>query len=99
MQHAKESIVQEAINKVAENDRRTQTLDLSGSRAFQAKSAVLSAALADALFINTRLTALNLSHCNIGSGAVAKARHYHSRSPRPLHRRFLPTSAPPTPAF
>ena len=82
MQHAKESIIQESINKVAENDRRTQTLDLSGSRVFQAKAAVLAASLADALLSNTRLTALNLSYCNIGTGAIGKARR-----PRPPRRR------------
>ena len=56
----------EVIKKVEENDRRTQSIDLSGSSVFREKSVKLSASLADALSRNTRLTALDLSNCSIG---------------------------------
>ena len=39
----------EVIKKVEENDRRTQSIDLSGSSVFREKSVKLSASLADAL--------------------------------------------------
>mmetsp|Transcript_38803 Transcript_38803/g.124568 ORF Transcript_38803/g.124568 Transcript_38803/m.124568 type:complete len:449 (-) Transcript_38803:193-1539(-) len=66
LQHAKEKTVLEVIKKVEENDRRTQSIDLSGSSVFREKSVKLSASLADALSRNTRLTALDLSNCSIG---------------------------------
>ena len=56
----------EVIKKVEENDRRTQSIDLSGSSVFREKSVKLSASLADSLSRNTRLTALDLSNCSIG---------------------------------
>eukprot|EP00965_Chrysotila_dentata_P198351 6178734-Pleurochrysis_carterae.AAC.1 len=70
LQHAKESKILAVIKDVAENDRRTQSLDLASSTTFQAKSMALTSSLADALLNNTRLTALNLSRCNIGDAAI-----------------------------
>ena len=37
LEYAKEAIILEALKKVAENDRRMQTLDLGGSVNFKAK--------------------------------------------------------------
>ena len=57
---------------MADNDKRTQSLELGGSVTWQAKSAVMTASLADALQGNTKLTALNLSGCNVGDSACGK---------------------------
>ncbi len=70
LQYAKESIVLKTVQDVADNDKRTQSLELMGSVVWRAKSAVLTASLADALLNNTKLTALNLSECNLGDGAL-----------------------------
>ena len=72
MQYAKEAIILAELVKIAENDKRTQSLELGGSVNFQAKSLMLSANLADALRENTKLTALNLSSCNLGDSALTK---------------------------
>eukprot|EP00966_Prymnesium_polylepis_P182566 4229912-Prymnesium_polylepis.1 len=72
LQFAKESTLLKQISLVAENDKRTQALELSGAVTWQAKSATLTASLADALMANTKLTALNLSRCNLGDGAMTK---------------------------
>ena len=72
LQFAKESILLKAIQDVADNDKRTQSLELSGSTVWKAKSAVLTASLSDALLGNMRLTALNLSDCNVGDNALFK---------------------------
>lgn len=63
--NAKEAAVHEALQKVAENHRRAQTLVLAGSAVLQAKPTLLFD-LADGLRSNTRLTALNLRSCGIG---------------------------------
>ena len=72
LQFAKETVLLSTIKLVAENDKRTQSLDLSGAVTWQAKSAALTASLSDALMANTKLTALNLSRCNIGDVAAGK---------------------------
>ena len=72
MQFAKEAIILAELMKVGDNDKRTQSLELGGAVNFQAKSLMLSASLADALRDNTKLTALNLSNCNLGDGALVK---------------------------
>ena len=72
LQYAKESIVLEALKLVAENDKRTQSLELGGSVVFKAKSVALGQSLADALHANTKLTALNLSSCNLSDSAIEK---------------------------
>ena len=108
LQYAKESIVLEALKLVAENDKRTQSLELGGSVVFKAKSVALGQSLADALHANTKLTALNLSSCNLSDSAIEKlsAPLSHSRickrtsstsrcSPSHLSRR-LPCTPPAT---
>ena len=72
LQFAKETVLLTQIKLVADNDKRTQALELSGAVSWQAKSATLTASLADALMVNTKLTALNLSRCNLGDGALTK---------------------------
>ena len=72
LQYAKEAIVLEALKLVAENDKRTQSLELGGSVVFKAKSVALGQSLADALHANTKLTALNLSSCNLSDSAIEK---------------------------
>ena len=72
LQFAKESILLKAIQDVADNDKRTQELELTGSTVWKSKSVMLTASLADALLNNTKLTALNLSECNVGDGALCK---------------------------
>ena len=72
LQYAKETIVLEALKLVAENDKRTQSLELGGSVVFKAKSVALGQSLADALHANTKLTALNLSSCNLSDSAIEK---------------------------
>ena len=78
LSHAKEAVVLAHLKKVAENDRRTQSLELAGSQVFQAKSAALSSSLADALLHNTRLTALNLSSCNLGDAPIYQRKQWRS---------------------
>ena len=58
------------LQDVADNDKRTQTLELSGSNIWKGKSAALTASLADALLNNSKLTALNMSDCNLGDKAL-----------------------------
>jgi len=72
MQFAKERDVVAALQKLAENDRFTQALELGSAVAFQAKSVALGSSLADALVGNTKLTALNLSNCNLGDAAFQR---------------------------
>jgi hypothetical protein len=72
LQYAKESILTKTIQDIAENDKRTQTLDVMGSAVWKGKSVALTGSLSDALLNNTKLTALNLSQCNLGDGAVCK---------------------------
>ena len=72
LQYAKESILIKVISDVAENDKRTQSLELCGSTVWKGKSVAMTMSLSDALWNNTRLTALNLSECNIGDGALCK---------------------------
>ena len=72
LQYAKESILLKTLQDVADNDKRTQTLELSGSVVWKGKSAVMTASLADALLNNTKVTALNLSECNIGDQGLMK---------------------------
>ena len=70
LQFAKESILLKTIKDVEDNDKRTQSLELSGSTVWKSKSAALTASLSDALLNNTRLTLLNLSDCNLGDNAL-----------------------------
>lgn len=70
LMYAKESILLKVIQDVADNDKRTQTLELMGSNIWKGKSAALTASLADALLNNTKVTALNLSDCNLGDNAL-----------------------------
>ena len=66
LQYAKESILLKVLQDVADDDKRTQTLELMSSSVWKGKSAALTASLADALLMNTKVTALNMSDCNIG---------------------------------
>ena len=70
LQYAKETILMKVIQDVADNDKRTQTLELMSSVVWKGKSAALTASLADALLVNTKVTALNLSDCNIGDNGL-----------------------------
>ena len=70
LQYAKESILLKVLQDVADNDKRTQTLDLCSSVVWKGKSATLMSSLADALRNNTKVTAINLSDCNIGDNAL-----------------------------
>ena len=72
LQYAKEAIILKVLQDVADNDKRTQSLELLGSVVFKSKSVTLCASLADAMLNNTKVTALNLSECNIGDGALCK---------------------------
>ena len=58
------------LQDVADDDKRTQTLELTSSVVWKGKSAALTASLADALLSNTKVTALNLSDCNIGDNGL-----------------------------
>ena len=71
LQYAKESIVLEALKLVPRTTSRTNA-ELGGSVAFKAKSVALGQSLADALHANTKLTALNLSSCNLSDSAIEK---------------------------
>ena len=70
LQYAKESIVLKVLQDVADDDKRTQTLELTSSVVWKGKSAAMTASLADALLENTKVTALNLSDCNIGDNGL-----------------------------
>ena len=72
LQYAKESILVKVLQDVADNDKRTQTLELTSSVVWKGTSAVLTASLADALLNNTKVTALNLCDCNIGDQGLCK---------------------------
>ena len=105
LQYAKESIVLEALKLVAENDKRTQSLELGGSVVFKAKSVALGQSLADALHANTKLTALNLSSCNLSDSAIEKlsaplshnnvSTRRRDRSPGPQGFAPSPSKTPP----
>ena len=70
LQYAKESILLKTLEDVAENDKRTQTLELTSSVVWKGKSAVLTSSLADAMMNNTKVTALNLCDCNVGDAGL-----------------------------
>ena len=72
LQYAKETILMKTLQDVADNDKRTQSLELMSSVVWKGKSAALTASLADAMLSNTKVTALNLSDCNIGDQGLCK---------------------------
>jgi hypothetical protein len=70
LMYAKESKLLAVIKDVEDNDKRTQSLELTGSVVWKGKSSALTASLSDALLNNTKVTSLNLSECNLGDGAL-----------------------------
>ena len=58
------------LQDVADNDKRTQALELMSSVVWKGKSATLMSSLADAMVSNTKVTAINLSDCNIGDNGL-----------------------------
>ena len=65
LQYAKESIVLSALKDVEENQKHMQEVNLSSSIVWKGKSLEMTTKLAAILIQNTRLTALNLTDCNI----------------------------------
>ena len=71
LQYAKESIVLDAIKDIQENQKHMQEVNLQSSIVWKGKALDMTAKLADALQLNSRLTALDLTDCSINDAALS----------------------------
>ena len=72
LQYAKESIVRTALKDIEENQKHLQDVNLHSSNVWKAASLAMTTQLAEVLYNNSKLTALNLTDCNIHDDGLIK---------------------------